>query len=78
MCALKIIAWTPLNDEQCLVISAYSMIMHQETSQLIYPTAQINLLRGNCREEGEREQERKERECETVCCRERVWRSSYT
>jgi hypothetical protein len=62
MCALKIIVWTPLNDEQCLVTSVYSMIMHQETSQLIYAIAQVNLLRGNCREEGEREQERKEKE----------------
>jgi hypothetical protein len=62
LCTLKIIVWTPLNDEQCLVRSAYSMIMHQETSQLIYATAQINLLRGNFREEGEREKERKEKE----------------
>ncbi len=58
----KFIAWTLLNEEQCSVRSIYSMIMYFKKSHLIYGMVQVKILWGNCRVEGEKEREGKEKE----------------
>jgi hypothetical protein len=61
--------WTPLNEEQCSVVSVYSTILHSVKLQLIYAITQVKLLRGNYRVEGERMRETGERVGDCVLLR---------